>query len=86
MLRPMHRWFVVLLSFFLALPVGAEDKPPAQPANPSDARRAALVRAGYTHVPLTPDPRQLSFFVDGAIGPEKMKFSSTAGPQTRPST
>ena len=73
------RQLVVLMAVFLAPPVGAEDKPTAKPANPSDARRAALVRAGYTHVPLTPDPRQLSFFVDGAIGPEKTKFLLDSG-------
>jgi hypothetical protein len=69
---------VVLLTFFLATPVGAEDKPAAKPA---DARRAALVRAGYTPVPLALDPRhrQLRVFVDGAVGPEKVKFFLDSG-------
>ena len=67
---------VVLLTFFFAPPVGAQDKPPAKPG---DARRAALIRAGYTPVPLSPDPRRLMFFVDGAVGPEKGKFLLDSG-------
>jgi predicted aspartyl protease len=70
------RLLVVLLTFFLAPRVGAADKPSARPA---DARRAALVRAGYTPVPLALDPRRLSFFVDGAVGPEKVKFFLDSG-------
>jgi uncharacterized protein (TIGR03067 family) len=73
---PIRRWLVVLLTFFLAQPVGAEDKPPEKPA---DARRAALVRAGYSHVPLTFDPLRMGFFVDGAVGPEKVKLLLDSG-------
>ena len=82
------RLLVVLLTFFLAPPVGAEDKPPAKPV---DARRDALVQAGYTHVPLTlysrllrpgvPVPTALLFYVDGAVGleNEKVKFVLDSG-------
>ncbi|QJW96387.1 pepsin/retropepsin-like aspartic protease family protein [Frigoriglobus tundricola] len=79
MARPIRRWPVVLLAGLLAPPVGAEDRPPAKPAAPADARRAALARAGYTHVPLALDPRRLGLFVDGAVGAEKVKFFLDSG-------
>ena len=72
------RLLVVLLTFFLAPPAGAEDKPSAKPA---DTRRAALVQAGYTHVPLALDPRCWFLYVDGAVGPEKVKFFLDSGSQ-----
>jgi hypothetical protein len=45
---------IALLSVFLVRPVGAEDKPAAKPEG---AHKAALIRAGYAHVPLTVGPR-----------------------------
>ena len=77
------RLLVVLLTFYLAPPAGAKDKPPAKPG---EGRRAALVKAGYTHVPLSlkttgPDPAALylNSFVDGAVGSEKVKFFLDSG-------
>ena len=67
---------IVFSTFFFAPPVGAQDKPPAKTG---DARRAALIAAGYTPVPLAPDPRRVMFFVDGAVGPEKGKFLLDTG-------
>lgn len=75
---PMRR-LVLLSTFFLAAPVGADDKPPAKPAKPADARRAALVLAGYTRIPLTINPLRMGFFVDGAVGPEKVKLLLDSG-------
>jgi predicted aspartyl protease len=70
------RQLVVVLTFFLATPVGAKDKPSAHPV---DARRAALVKAGYTAVPLTLDSRHLILDVNGAVGPEKVRFILDSG-------
>src|SRR6185437_7032047 len=70
------RLFVVLLTFIIALPVDAEDKPSSKPA---DAPRAALVRAGYTAVPLTVGPEDLLFCVEGRVGAEKVRFLLDSG-------
>jgi hypothetical protein len=70
------RLLVAPLAFFLVPPLGAADKP-------AEARRAALVRAGYTPVHLTFDSRHLGFDVNGSIGPEKVKFVLNSGsPET----
>ena len=55
-----HRSRLLVTSslFFLIASAHAEDKPATTPA---DARRATLIRAGYTPVPLAIDPRHLSF-------------------------
>jgi len=74
------RLLVVLFALFLAPPaVGADDKPPAKPEKPGDARRAALERAGYTPVPLAVEPRHLAFSGDAVIGTEKVKFDLDSG-------
>jgi hypothetical protein len=74
------RQLVVVLTFFLATPVGAADKPSAQP---SDARRAALVKAGYTPVPLMLKPGPFFIFVDGTVDSAKTKFFLDSGlPET----
>ena len=70
------RSLVIVLAFFIVPCVRAGDKPSARPA---DARRAALVAAGYTHVPLGLDPLNRSFYVDGAVGQEKEKFLLDSG-------
>lgn len=60
-----------LLLIFLAAPVGAADKPSVKA---KDTRKAALLRAGYTPVPITIDPVMMMAYVDGAVGPEKVRF------------
>lgn len=100
MARLIRRWLVVLLTFFLAAPAGADDKLPVKPADkppvkPGEARRTALVQAGYTLVPLTLKPGQLppgvppvpiaeslGLYVDGAVGPEKVRFLLDSGAET----
>jgi uncharacterized protein (TIGR03067 family) len=67
---------VALSAALLGSPVRAEDKPAAKPEHP---RRAALVKAGYTAVPITYDPKNLFFFADGAIESEKVKFLLDSG-------
>lgn len=67
-LRPL----IALLALSLALPISAADPTPA------DARRAALVKAGYTPIPLTVD-RQLFLNVEGKVGPEKVRFQLDSG-------
>lgn len=57
---------------------------PAAKADPGsvDARRAALLKAGYTAVPLTYDPKNMSFYTDGAVAAEKaekVKFFVDSG-------
>ena len=77
MLYPIRLWFVVLLTVILGRPVGAEDKPPAKA---TDARRPALVRAGYTPVPLTVGPwGNLVPYVEGTVGTEKARFLLDSG-------
>lgn len=70
----------VILSVILFVDLGstayAEDKPAAKPDDP---RRAALLKAGYTAVPLTYDPKNLCFFADGTIETEKVKFFVDSG-------
>jgi hypothetical protein len=75
MAHRVHLLFVLFM-LFLAPPVGAQDKPPAKPG---DARRAALIKAGYTAIPLTLDPLGTIFVVDGAVGPKKVKFDLDSG-------
>ena len=56
---------------------GATEGKPAP--EPNDPRRAALLKAGYTEVPLTSDPKNLNVFVGGAIESEKVKFQLDSG-------
>ena len=72
-LRPLLVAFVA--AFFV--PDGrAADKPPGKP---DDARRAALLKAGYTAVPLIFDPQDLFFYVDGTAGTERVTFFLDSG-------
>lgn len=65
------RLLFVALAAALGSPVRAEDKPSAKP---DDARRAVLLKAGYTAIPLTFDPKDLCFYADGSIDTEKVKL------------
>jgi predicted aspartyl protease len=78
MTHSIRRCLVVLLTFFIAPPLGAEDKPSAKPR---DTRRAAMVRAGYTPVPLVTDSHPGYFYVNGSVGREKAKFLLDSGCQ-----
>src|SRR6185437_573036 len=69
------RPFVVLFAFFFAAPIRADDKP----ATPADARRAALVKAGYTAVPMMLDAHWLSLAVHGSVGQEKARLLISGG-------
>ena len=69
------RPLVVLLTLLFAAPVRAQDKP----ADPADARRAALVKAGYTAVPLTLESTWLSLSANGTVGRERAKFLISGG-------
>lgn len=60
----------------LGLPARAVDKPAPKP---DDARRTALVKAGYTAVPLTYDPKNLNFFADGKVDTEKVNLFVDSG-------
>ena len=62
--------------FAVASPARAGDKPLPKP---DDARRAALLKAGYTAVPLTFDPKNFCFYVDGALETEKVKIFIDSG-------
>ena len=73
------RPLVVLLTFLFAAPAGAEDKPSAKLDKPADARRAALVKAGYTAVPMTLDAQWLSLSVNGSVGQERASFLISGG-------
>lgn len=67
------RWLLTALLAGVAVQSGrADDKP-------DDPRRAALLKAGYTAVPLTYEPKNLCFFVDGTIEAEKVKFFVDSG-------
>lgn len=78
MTRSIRRYHVVLLTFFLAPHVWAEDKPPVKPA---DARRDALVQAGYTPVPIAFIPGTGHCYANSAVGPEKAKFLLSSASQ-----
>jgi len=65
-----------VLSIVVIPPGMAQDKPVS---HADDARRAALLKAGYTAVSLTYDPKNLNFFVGGAIESEKVKFQLDRG-------
>ncbi len=68
---------LVLLAFSFIAPVNADDKPAAKP---TDVRKAALLKAGYTAVPLSDGPkRDLKFYVDGIVGAEKVRFLLDSG-------
>ena len=69
-------FLVVLCCFFFAPPARGADPSPKTPA---DARRAALEKAGYTHVPLRLE--KLYFYVEGTIGTERVKFLLDSGSQ-----
>ncbi len=69
------RHILVLGLLVLAAPAGAVDK---QLVKPADARRDALVKAGYTAIPLTVSP-ELRLYVEGAIGSEKVRFKLCSG-------
>jgi hypothetical protein len=76
MSNPM-RLIIALLAAAVAAPVGAEDKPPAKPGG---ARQAALVRTGYTPVPLTIGTwGDFMLYVAGTVGAEKVKFMLDSG-------
>ncbi|MBX9585220.1 MAG: aspartyl protease family protein [Gemmataceae bacterium] len=70
---------VVLVAVLLGPPVRAEDKPAPKP---DDARRAALLKAGYVAVPLALDPNAIVSVVC-TVGTEKVKFLVDTG---RPDT
>lgn len=76
MTSPVRLLVVALAAAALGPPARAEDKPPAKP---DDARRAALVKAGYTAVPLVqhtfgPGGGATLFAVECNVGTEKTKF------------
>lgn len=73
---PVRLLLVALAAAALGPPAGAEDKPAPAPA---DARRAALLNAGYTAVPLVdhtfgPGGGATLFAVECGLGGEKAKF------------
>jgi predicted aspartyl protease len=75
-LFPSLRGIICVLLFAWAAPLGlSQDKP----THTNDARRAALLKAGYTAVPLAYYPKSLQFFTDGTIETEKVKFLLDSG-------
>ena len=76
-ITPLFRLVAGLLVVAAAASRGASQDKPAP--EPNDPRRSVLIKAGYTAVPLTYNPKNFCFFVDGAIDTEKVKFFIDSG-------